>query len=90
MAEQALYIARDNPPAAARFIDAVASTIQFAVDHPQAGKRYPVHASSLQGLRRVPVQGFGNWLVFYLECYDGLLIIRVLHGARDIPAALEE
>jgi len=33
-------------------------------------------------LRGFPV---GNYLVFYRPASDGIEIIRVLHGARDIP-----
>ncbi|ADE16404.1 plasmid stabilization system [Nitrosococcus halophilus Nc 4] len=39
------------------------------------------------GLLSFPV---GHYLVFYLETSDGIEVVRVLHGARDIPAILEE
>jgi plasmid stabilization system protein ParE len=30
--------------------------------------------------------GFRNWLIFYVETDMEILLVRVLHGARDIPA----
>lgn len=88
VAEQAAWIAADDPGAAVRFIDAVAATIRFAEENPAAGGRYPVQAAALRGLRKLLITGFENWVLFYLEQDDGLLIVRVLHGARDLPAVL--
>lgn len=90
VAEQAAWIAADNAEAAARFIDAIAATIRYAEDNPVAGGRYPVKAPALRGLRKLQITGFENWLLFYLERDDSLLIVRVLHGARDLPTALSE
>lgn len=42
------------------------------------------------GLRRWPIPGFRNYLIFYRPMENGVEIVRVLHGARDIAAALEE
>jgi toxin ParE1/3/4 len=38
-------------------------------------------------LRVWPVPGFDRHLVFYVERADYIDVLRVLHGARDIPAA---
>src|SRR5271165_1359153 len=35
-------------------------------------------------LRRWPVKGFENWLIFYQPKRDGVEIVYVMHGARDI------
>lgn len=90
VAEQAAWIAADNPEAAARFINAVAETIRFAEENRLAGARYPVKAAALRGMRKLQVTGFEKWLLFYQERDDSLIIVRLLHGARDIPAALGE
>ena len=37
-------------------------------------------------MRRWPVKDFENWLVFYLPKRDGVEIVRVLHGARDLDS----
>lgn len=90
VAKQAVWIAADNPVAANRFIDAVAETIRFVENSPQAGGRFTVRSEKLQGLRKVAVTGFENWLLFYLERDDSLQIVRLLHAARDLSAALTE
>jgi len=38
------------------------------------------------GLRAWPIDGFRNHLVFYRPTDEGVDIVRVLHGARDIEA----
>jgi toxin ParE1/3/4 len=42
----------------------------------------------LEGLRLWPVPGFERHLIFYVERADYIDVLRVLHGARDIPAVL--
>lgn len=36
------------------------------------------------------VRGFARYLVFYREAPGAIELVRVLHGARDIGAALGE
>ena len=42
------------------------------------------------GLRMLRVRGFGKYLLFYRETPEGIELVRVLHAARDIGAALGE
>lgn len=37
-----------------------------------------------------PVKKFENYLIFYQSMEEELLIVRVLHGARDIAALFEK
>lgn len=37
-------------------------------------------------LRGLPV---GNYIIFYRPMKDGIQVIRVLHGARDLPSQFE-
>jgi toxin ParE1/3/4 len=41
-------------------------------------------------VRNFPVRGFRNHLIFYLPVQGGIEVWRVLHGARDLPAILEQ
>jgi len=34
-------------------------------------------------LRSLPV---GNYLIFYMPVEDGIVVVRVLHGMRDVDA----
>ena len=47
-------------------------------------------APRLTGLRVFPVRGFPKHLIFYRPVADGIELVRVLHGARDVAAILAE
>lgn len=42
------------------------------------------------GIRQWRLPGFENYLIFYRPLDDGVEILRVLHGARDIQRIFEE
>jgi toxin ParE1/3/4 len=44
----------------------------------------------LDGMRTWRIEGVENHLVFYCTVGDGIEIIRILHGAREIAAILGE
>ena len=74
------FIARDNPDAAGRMIDRIAERCQLYAEQPLLGAACPQLATDP---RQFPV---GNYVVFYQPRDDGILVVRVLHGARDIPS----
>jgi toxin ParE1/3/4 len=82
----AVFIAKDSVERASGFYDAVVSTYKRIVEHP---KRWPVYGfakRSLKDLRKYSVVGFSDYLVFYRIDADMVEIVRVVHGARDLPA----
>jgi toxin ParE1/3/4 len=84
LSEQADYIARGSVDAASRFLDAVEATFEFLADNCDIGQVCAFEDPRTLGLRVWPIRGFPNHLVFYLPTKDGVDIIRVLHGARDL------
>jgi toxin ParE1/3/4 len=42
----------------------------------------------LRRIRRWPVKGFENWLIFYQAGRNGVEIVHLIHGARDIESLL--
>ena len=36
------------------------------------------------------IRGFQNYIVFYRPLEDGVDVVRVIHGARDIQAIFDE
>jgi toxin ParE1/3/4 len=74
------YIARDNPAAADRLITALERQLSTLAGMPGCGREEPKLAA---GLRSFPV---GNYLVFYQPIANGIALVRVLHGARDITS----
>jgi toxin ParE1/3/4 len=88
--ELAAYIGKDSKTAANRFLDASATTFQFLAEAPQIGALYPTKNDQLSDPRVYRVKGFPRHLAFYLERQNGIEIVRVLHGARDLDVALQD
>jgi toxin ParE1/3/4 len=84
------YLAAGGAELAERFLTAVEAATQRLLETPGIGAKRSFRHPSLQGLRMHPVRGFERHLVFYHERDDGIEIVRVLHGARDIPSAMDE
>lgn len=84
----AMYIAEDNPSAGQRFLAAVDECFGRLLTMPKLGREYDLGGFRLTELRSLPISGFANWLVFYRVTEDGIEIVRVLHGARDVDAVL--
>jgi toxin ParE1/3/4 len=83
------YIAQDNPDAALRFFDAARETFAAIATTPSLGSLYQSQNQSLVGLRKRGIKGFKNYVIFYLQKDDVLVIIRILHGARDLRTILK-
>jgi toxin ParE1/3/4 len=83
--EAAEHIARDNLVAALRFLDSTEQTYRQILAHPRRWPRYELDDPRLVDVRKRSVIGFPNFLVFYRVEGDIVEIIRVLHGARDLP-----
>lgn len=86
----ALFIARDSVEAAMRFYDAVEASYRQIRDHPKRWPLYELDHPRLQELRKCFVTGFRSYLIFYRIDADMVEIIRVLHGAQDIPSVLSD
>jgi toxin ParE1/3/4 len=77
------YIARDNPPAADRLLDASEETFKLIAENPGIGSQR--NFRKLVGIRSRAVTGFRKYLVFYQRRGEKVVIARVLHGMRDLP-----
>jgi toxin ParE1/3/4 len=73
------YISQDNPDAAARLILLLREKCALLSRQPGMGRD---RSDVLTGLRGFPV---GNYVIFYQPANEGIEVVRVLHGARDIP-----
>lgn len=87
--EQAWHIAQDSVDAAERFLAACEEAFDTLVRMPEMGVPREFRNPRLEGLRMWPVRGFEKHLVFYQPLADGIRVVRVLHGARDIEGILE-
>jgi toxin ParE1/3/4 len=73
---------------AQRFLDATESTFEALANMPKLGVLCAFRSAALRRVRRWPVKGFENWLIFYRPRRDGVEIVHVIHGARDIESLL--
>ena len=89
--ELVAFIRRDSTDAALRFLDALEETYDGLRMFPLSGREWDPDHPGLRGIRKVAIRGFPNHLIFYRIADDGSIeIVRVLHGARDLDAALDE
>jgi len=84
------YIGVDNPDAALRFIEAVEQAFERLSEMPEIGSVRRFNNPRLSGVRVWPVPKFTKYLIFYQVTADSVRMLRILHGARDIPALLED
>ena len=76
--EMGVFIALDNPDAASRLVDRFDEALKMLAENPLAGR---VREELAPDVRSFPV---GNYLLFYRPTQNGVELIRVLHGARDL------
>jgi toxin ParE1/3/4 len=74
------YIARNNPVAAGRLRDLFYDKFEFLAKHARIGQ---MRDDLAEGVRAFPV---GNYVILFRAVEDGIEIIQVVHGARDINA----
>lgn len=74
------FIAEDSEAQADVFIDELDEKLRSLAENPHIGR---VRNELAENLRSFPV---GPFVIFYLPLVDGIEVVRVLHGARDIGA----
>ena len=81
------YIDNDNPAAADRFLDAAETCFQLLSDMPEAGRVW--NSNKHPNVRSAIILDFPSYRVFYQPAPRGIVIVTVLHGARDLPQAFD-
>ena len=74
------YIAEDNPSRALSFIVELRAQCATIAKAPQAYRTRPELGEGLRSCAH------GNYVIFFTATKARLTIVRVLHGAMDIPA----
>src|SRR5581483_9494793 len=83
------FIARDNPDAATRVIEAAYETFAKLAANPGLGrKKIPKLASFWRPF--FPHHRFENYLIFYHSIANGIQVLHVYHGARDLESLFGE
>ena len=79
------FIAIDNVEAAERLIDQFFEAFEQLAAWPKTG-----HARTDLTLKNVSFWPVGSYLVVYRDYSDGIQIVAVLHGSRDVPSILSD
>jgi toxin ParE1/3/4 len=77
--QEAGYIARDNPEAAARVVMRIATSVEQLATHPASGR-----IGRVPGTRELVITGT-PYIVPYRVREDTVEVLRVFHGARKRP-----
>jgi toxin ParE1/3/4 len=77
------YIARDSLAAADRLMDELNERFVLLSQNPEIGERQALLADG--SFRRFTHR---NYVIYYQPSEDGIVLVRVLHGARDHESLL--
>jgi toxin ParE1/3/4 len=80
------YEAQADQKLARRWDKSVTSALLRISGRPSAGRLCNFSADELKGTSRSPVAGFPKHLIFYRVREEEILILRVVHGARDLES----
>lgn len=72
------YIKKDNIAAADRVIALLNQELQILAKSPEMGR---IRNALALGLRSFPVEPY---VIFYRAIKEGIAVVRVIHGSRDI------
>lgn len=86
----ARYLLGHSEDAARRFVDAVQTTLKELAAMPGAGSLKSFPDPALAGVRSWRVRGFPNYLIYYLAVAEGIDVLAIMHGSRDIETWLRD
>ena len=78
------YIGQSGEVLAQRWGKAVTSAVLRVVKNPAAGTLCRFQSAELRNVRRTTIAGFPKHLLFYRIRGTEILVLRVVHGARDL------
>ncbi len=79
-----LHIADDNVDAADRFVDLLDAKTSLVATQPMMRVARPDLGHDVRSFT------VDDYLLFYLPINDGIELLRVIHGSRDIPAIFQK
>lgn len=89
--DQADYlVAHEGLEAGIRFYRAAEETLRLLASQPNMGKLIEYRSPVLRDVRMFPLKRFSKILAFYRPLKDGIEVVRLLHGARDIEGLFKD
>jgi addiction module RelE/StbE family toxin len=77
-----LFIAEENPNAADHVLDAIEREANLLATQPLMGRARP---ELVDGVRSWPTST--PYILYYMVATDGIVVLRILHHARDVRQA---
>jgi toxin ParE1/3/4 len=84
LAEVWAYIASGSVHNADNFVASIDSKLRVLARRPGIGRSRPEVGDGLHSF------AVGRYVIFYLPLPNGIEIVRVLHGARDLDSAIQD
>ena len=72
-----------------RFASAVESTRNHIRHFPSSGSLHYSEAANIDNLRMFPVSRYRDYLLFYIDGSEEVVLVRLLHGNRDVGIELD-
>jgi toxin ParE1/3/4 len=82
-------ISQDNCVAAEAVRRDILDTAESLADEPGLGIRPRFSAPRFASIRYLPCEQYPNYLLFYRELGEEIEVLRIIHGARNLPALFE-
>ncbi|HEY7089069.1 MAG TPA: type II toxin-antitoxin system RelE/ParE family toxin [Tepidisphaeraceae bacterium] len=84
------FIAQDKIRPAERFLKVAQETFERLAAMPGMGREWGSALPHLAGIRVYPMPaGFRNYLIFYRPIENGIEVLTIMHGARDLELVLD-
>jgi toxin ParE1/3/4 len=88
--EHFAFIAKDKLKPAYRLLQVTQESFERLAEMPLMGRAWESPLPHLAGIRAYPMpSGFRNYVIFYRPIEDGIEVLAVLHGARDLEKVLD-
>jgi toxin ParE1/3/4 len=84
----AVRIGMDRPSAATRFLAAARKAYETLAAMPEMGTVWEAENPAFAGVRYFAIPRYPNYVIFYRPLSDGVEIVHILHGARDLRGFL--
>lgn len=79
-----LRVTAERPLTAHRIAEEIRTIVDQCADMPESGARHPATLPAWRYVRHK------RWLIFYKPLQDGIEVMRVIDGSRDLPRAIAE
>ena len=84
------YLHARSPQSAEAVFQAIQQTIAALLEMPGIGRLWESLDPRLSQMRVAMVRSYRNFLIFYRPAATGIEVFRVVHGARELQAIVQE